>query len=59
MEISEWTWKSFDGLDMYARGWAPPGKPKAAIMLVHGRACGALRPRCGFPDGKRICHAWF
>jgi len=36
MEISEWTWKSLDGLDMYARGWAPAGTPKAAIMLVHG-----------------------
>ena len=36
MEISEWTWESFDGLDMYARGWAPQGKPKAAIILVHG-----------------------
>jgi alpha-beta hydrolase superfamily lysophospholipase len=36
MEISEWTWKSLDGLDMYARGWAPPEKPRAAIMLVHG-----------------------
>jgi alpha-beta hydrolase superfamily lysophospholipase len=36
MQISEWTWKSFDGLDMYARGWAPQGKPRAAIMLVHG-----------------------
>jgi alpha-beta hydrolase superfamily lysophospholipase len=36
MEISEWTWKSFDGLDMYARAWTPQGKPKAAIALVHG-----------------------
>jgi alpha-beta hydrolase superfamily lysophospholipase len=36
MEISEWNWKSLDGLDMYARGWAPQGHPKAAIMLVHG-----------------------
>jgi alpha-beta hydrolase superfamily lysophospholipase len=36
MEVSEWTWKSLDGLDMYARGWAPQGLPKAAIMLVHG-----------------------
>ena len=36
MEISEWAWKSSDGLDMYARGWAPQGLPKAAIMLVHG-----------------------
>ncbi len=36
MEISEWKWKSSDGLEMYARGWAPQGKPKAVIMLVHG-----------------------
>jgi alpha-beta hydrolase superfamily lysophospholipase len=36
MEISEWIWKSCNGLDMYARSWAPQGKPKAAIMLVHG-----------------------
>jgi len=36
MEISEWKWKTFDGLEMYARGWSPQGQPKAAIMLVHG-----------------------
>ena len=36
MEISEWNWKSSDGVDMYARGWAPVGTPKASIMLVHG-----------------------
>ena len=36
MEISDWNWKTSDGLDMYARGWAPQGMPKAAIMLVHG-----------------------
>jgi alpha-beta hydrolase superfamily lysophospholipase len=36
MEYSEWNWKSFDGLDMVARGWAPQGKPNAVIMLVHG-----------------------
>ena len=36
MEISEWNWKSLDGLNMYARGWAPKGDPRAAIMLVHG-----------------------
>ena len=36
MEISEWTWKSFDGLDMYARGWTPKGKPKGVLVLVHG-----------------------
>ena len=36
MEISEWKWKTFDGLDMYARSWSPQGQPKAAILLVHG-----------------------
>jgi acylglycerol lipase len=36
MEITEWKWKSFDGLDMYARGWAPDDKPKAVILLIHG-----------------------
>ncbi len=36
MEISEWTWKSFDGLDMYARSWSPNGKPKAVLVLVVG-----------------------
>ncbi len=36
MEISEWTWKSSDGLDMYARSWLPQGSPKAIILLVHG-----------------------
>jgi alpha-beta hydrolase superfamily lysophospholipase len=36
MEISEWNWKSFDGLDMYARGWVPNGKPKAVLVLVGG-----------------------
>lgn len=36
MDISEWKWKSSDGLEMYSRGWAPQGVPQAAIMLVHG-----------------------
>ena len=36
MKISEWTWKSFDGLDMYGRAWAPEGAPKAVLLLVHG-----------------------
>ncbi|MGA2381897.1 MAG: lysophospholipase [Gemmatimonadales bacterium] len=31
-----WTWKSFDRLEMVSRGWAPAGNPKAAIVLVHG-----------------------
>jgi acylglycerol lipase len=36
MEITEWKWESCNGLDLYARVWAPQGKPKASIMLVHG-----------------------
>jgi len=36
MKISEWTWKSSDGLDMYGRAWAPEAAPKAVILLVHG-----------------------
>jgi len=36
MDTFEWTWKSSDGLEMYSRGWAPQGKPKAALALVHG-----------------------
>ncbi len=36
MKISEWVWKSFDGLDMYGRSWAPEGQSRAAIVLVHG-----------------------
>jgi len=36
MDTFDWTWKSFDGIDMASRGWAPDGKPKSAIALVHG-----------------------
>ena len=37
MKISEWNWKSsYDGLDMYARSWAPEGQPKAVLVLVIG-----------------------
>jgi len=36
MDTLNWTWKSFDGLEMISRGWAPAGNPKAAVVLVHG-----------------------
>lgn len=36
METFEWNWKTWDGLQMYSKGWAPQGKPKAVICLVHG-----------------------
>jgi acylglycerol lipase len=35
MKSTEWTWKSKDGLEMYARSWAPE-TPKAVVCLVHG-----------------------
>lgn len=35
MSMIEWKWKSRDGLDMAARGWAPE-KPRAVVCLVHG-----------------------
>ena len=36
MKTFEWKWKSFDGLDMFAQGWAPDNDPKAVVCLVHG-----------------------
>ncbi len=36
MKTFEWKWKSADGLEMFARGWAPEGNPKGAVCLVHG-----------------------
>lgn len=32
----EWTWKSQDGLDIYAQSWKPESKAKAVVGLVHG-----------------------
>lgn len=36
MKTFEWNWKSFDGLDMYSKGWAPEKEPKAVVCLIHG-----------------------
>ena len=36
MKTFEWEWKSFDGLTMYSKGWAPDGEPKAVVCLIHG-----------------------
>ena len=36
METFEWKWKTSDGLQMYSKGWAPKGTPKAVICLLHG-----------------------
>jgi acylglycerol lipase len=36
MGFTEWKWKTGDGLDMYAGDWAPAGKPRGVVCLVHG-----------------------
>jgi alpha-beta hydrolase superfamily lysophospholipase len=36
MKTLAWQWKSFDGLGMFARSWAPGNDPKAVVCLVHG-----------------------
>ena len=36
METFEWNWKTSDGLQMYSKSWAPKGRPKATVCLVHG-----------------------
>jgi alpha-beta hydrolase superfamily lysophospholipase len=36
MKTFEWNWKSFDGLELYSKGWAPEKEPKAVICLIHG-----------------------
>jgi len=36
MKTFETSWKSKDGLDIFAQGWEPEGKPKAVVCLVHG-----------------------
>jgi acylglycerol lipase len=37
MKHEEYTWKSFDGLSMFAQSWAPEGAARAAVALVHGQ----------------------
>lgn len=36
MELTEYHWKSFDGLDLYAVQWNAEQKPDAVIAFVHG-----------------------
>lgn len=36
MNTREWTWKSHDGLEMYAQSWEPGENAKAVVCLVHG-----------------------
>ncbi|MFC2064897.1 alpha/beta hydrolase [Chloroflexota bacterium] len=34
--MSNWNWKTKDGLEMFSRGWEPKKEPKAVVCLVHG-----------------------
>ncbi len=36
MDRTEWTWKTQDGVEMFAKSWIPSGKARAAIALTHG-----------------------
>ncbi len=36
MDTTEWKWKTSDGLEMVSKVWAPMGKAKAVVCLVHG-----------------------
>jgi alpha-beta hydrolase superfamily lysophospholipase len=36
MKHLEYSWKASDGLNMFAQSWAPEGKAKAVVALVHG-----------------------
>jgi alpha-beta hydrolase superfamily lysophospholipase len=36
MGMTEWTWKTKDGIGMFGREWQPSGDPKSIVALVHG-----------------------
>lgn len=36
MKNDEWSWDSGDGVRLFAQYWAPDGRPKAVVCLVHG-----------------------
>ena len=36
MKHDEYSWTTFDGIKVFAQSWAPEGKPRAVIALVHG-----------------------
>ncbi len=36
MKYTELSWKSYDGVDIYAQTWTPQGKVKSVIYIVHG-----------------------
>jgi acylglycerol lipase len=36
MPITEYQWKSFDGLDLYAAQWTSNGRTEAVVAFIHG-----------------------
>jgi alpha-beta hydrolase superfamily lysophospholipase len=36
MNHMEYSWKTFDGLQVFAQAWRPAGAPKAVVALLHG-----------------------
>jgi alpha-beta hydrolase superfamily lysophospholipase len=36
MDISEWKWKTSDGLEIYSKAWIPSGNIRGVVCLVHG-----------------------
>jgi alpha-beta hydrolase superfamily lysophospholipase len=36
MRHTEYSWKASDGLEIFAQSWAPDGKARAVVALVHG-----------------------
>ncbi len=37
MKHEEYSWKSFDGIEVFAQSWSPEGAARAAVALVHGQ----------------------
>ena len=36
MKHTEFTFKTFDGLQLFGQIWQPEGQPRAVVCLVHG-----------------------
>ncbi|HVO39780.1 MAG TPA: lysophospholipase [Spirochaetia bacterium] len=36
MKNEQYSWKTFDGVDIFAQAWSADGKARAAVALVHG-----------------------
>jgi len=56
MEIREWNWATFDGLDIYSNEWIPSGSPKAVVCVLHGVGEHIGRYQ---PDGEVLSQAGY